>query len=71
MKFDFHDFRQWHVSVAERNSKYVLAWRELYQFFVSKEKGAHEHLKRLKPAEDKFGGKVPGLMKALRFKHII
>ena len=34
---------------------------------VSKEKGACERLKRLQPAENKlFGGKVPGLTKALR-----
>ena len=48
-------------------SKNVLERWELYQFMVSKEKGAHEHLKRLQPAENKlFGGKVPGLTKALR-----
>ena len=48
-------------------SKNVLARWELYQFMVSKEKGACEHLKRLQPAENKlFGGKVPGLTKALR-----
>ena len=48
-------------------SKNVLARRELYQFMVRKEKGARERLKRLQPAENKlFGGKVPGLTKALR-----
>ena len=52
--------------IAAGYSKNVLARRELYQFMVSKEKGAHEHLKRLQPAENKFGGKVPGLTKALR-----
>ena len=45
-------------------SKNVLGRWELYQLMVSKEKGAHEHLKRLQPAENKlFGGKVPGLTK--------
>ena len=45
----------------------MLGRRELYQLMVSKEKGAHEHLKRLQPAENKlFGGRVPGLTKALR-----
>ena len=34
---------------------------------VSKGKGARERLKRLQPVENKlFGGKVPGLTKALR-----
>ena len=48
-------------------SKNVLARCELYQFMVSKEKGAREHLKRLQPAENKlFGGKVPSLTEALR-----
>ena len=48
-------------------SKNVLASQDLYQLMVSKEKGAREHLKRLQPAENKlFGGKVPGLTKALR-----
>ena len=67
MKFDFHDFRQWHVSMSERYSKYVLAWHELYQFLVSKEKGTCKCLKRLQRTENKlFGEKVPGLTKALR-----
>ena len=67
MKFDFHEFRQWHVSVAERYSKYVLARRELYQFLVSKEKEARKCLKRLQPTENKLSGeKVPGLIKVLR-----
>ena len=48
-------------------SKNVLARHELYQFMVSKENGAWEHLKRVQSAENKlFGGKVPGLTKALR-----
>ena len=48
-------------------NKNVLARQELYQLMVSKEKGARERLKRLQPAENKlFGGKVPGLTKALR-----
>ena len=48
-------------------SKNVLARQELYQFMVSKEKGAHERLKRLQPAENKlFGRKVPGHTKTLR-----
>ena len=48
-------------------SKSVLARRELYQLMVSKERGGREWLKRLQPAENKlFGGKVPGLTKALR-----
>ena len=55
------------MSVAERYSKYVFARGELYQFLVSKEKGAREHLKRLQPAENKlFGRKISGLTKALR-----
>ena len=50
MKFD--DFRQWHVSVAEKYSKYVLARREF---------------KRLQPTENKLSGeKVPGLIMVLR-----
>ena len=47
-------------------SKNVLAKCELYQFTVSKEKGARGHLKRLQPAKNKVGGMVPGLTKALR-----
>ena len=47
-------------------SKNVLEEHELYQVMVSKEKGARLHLKRLQLAENKLGGKVPGLMKALR-----
>ena len=48
-------------------NKNVLARWELYQFMVSKEKGAREHLKRLQPAENKlFRGRAPGLYKALR-----
>ena len=50
MKFD--DFRQWHVSVAKKYSKYVLEMREF---------------KRLQPTENKLSGeKVPGLIKVLR-----
>ena len=53
--------------LAAGYSKNVLGRWELYQLMVSKEKGAHEHLKRLQPAENKlFGGRVPGLFKALR-----
>ena len=48
-------------------SKNLLARRELYEFMVKNEKGVCERLKRLQPAENKlFGGKVPGLTKALR-----
>ena len=53
--------------LAAGYSKNVLGRRESYQLIVSKEKGARECLKRLQPAENKlFGGRVPGLTKALR-----
>ena len=48
-------------------SKNVLGRQKLYQLMVSKEKGPCEHFKRLQLAENKlFGGRVPGLTKALR-----